>query len=147
MRRLTVSLLQAAAAARRAAPLLILPFLLASCASEGGGGVQSTKMATIKARGKLICGVDGSLPGFSFVGPDGSYSGLDVDVCKAMAAALFGDPLKVEYRNLNSSERFAALASGEVDLLSRNTTMTLSRDAAGGNGLSFAPPLFMTARA
>ena len=111
MRRLTVSLLQAASAARRAAPLLILPLLLASCASEGGG-VQSSKMATIKARGKLICGVDGSLPGFSFVGPDGSYSGLDVDVCKAMAAALFGDPGKVEYRNLNSSERFAALASG-----------------------------------
>ena len=141
MRRLTVSLLQAASAARRAAPLLILPLLLASCASEGGG-VQSSKMATIKARGKLICGVDGSLPGFSFVGPDGSYSGLDVDVCKAMAAALFGDPGKVEYRNLNSSERFAALASGEVDLLSRNTTMTLSRDAAGGNALSFAPPTF-----
>jgi len=126
--------------------LLALPLLLAvavaGCAPDGGGGVQSAKMATIKTRGKLICGVDGSLPGFSFVGPDGRYTGLDVDVCRAMAAALFGDPEKVEYRNLNSSERFAALASGEVDLLSRNTTMTLSRDAAGGNGLSFAPPTF-----
>jgi general L-amino acid transport system substrate-binding protein len=76
------------------------------------------------------------------VGPDGTYSGLDVDVCKAVAAAVFGDPGKVEYRDLNSSERFAALASGEVDLLSRNTTMTLSRDAAGGNALSFAPTTF-----
>jgi general L-amino acid transport system substrate-binding protein len=76
------------------------------------------------------------------VAPNGQYSGLDVDVCKAVAAAIFGDPAKVEYRDLNSSERFAALASGEVDLLSRNTTMTLSRDAAGGNGLSFAPPTF-----
>ena len=126
--------------------LLALPLLtalaLTACAPDGGGGVQSSKMATVKARGKLICGVDGTLPGFSYVGPDGRYTGLDVDVCRAMAAALFGDPEKVEYRNLNSSERFAALASGEVDLLSRNTTMTLSRDAAGGNGLSFAPPTF-----
>jgi general L-amino acid transport system substrate-binding protein len=120
---------------------LLLALALTGCASDNGG-VQSQKMATIKARGKLICGVDGSLPGFSFVAPDGSYSGLDVDVCKATAAALFGDPGKVEYRNLNSSERFAALASGEVDMLSRNTTMTLSRDAAGGNGLSFAPTTF-----
>jgi general L-amino acid transport system substrate-binding protein len=120
---------------------LLLAGLLVGCAPDGGG-VQSPKMATIKGRGKLICGVDGKLPGFSFVGPDGTYSGLDVDVCKAVAAAVFGDPGKVEYRDLNSSERFAALASGEVDLLSRNTTMTLSRDAAGGNALSFAPTTF-----
>ncbi|MFM7086162.1 MAG: amino acid ABC transporter substrate-binding protein [Cyanobium sp.] len=120
---------------------LLLVLAVAGCASDGGG-VESQKIATIKARGKLICGVDGSLPGFSFVAPDGSYSGLDVDVCKATAAAVLGDASKVEYRNLNSSERFAALASGEVDLLSRNTTMTLSRDAAGGNALSFAPTTF-----
>jgi general L-amino acid transport system substrate-binding protein len=120
---------------------LLAPVLLAGCAPEGGG-VQSQKLATIQSRGKLICGVEGKLPGFSFVAPNGQYSGLDVDVCKAVAAAIFGDPAKVEYRDLNSSERFAALASGEVDLLSRNTTMTLSRDAAGGNGLSFAPPTF-----
>ncbi|MEB3323562.1 MAG: amino acid ABC transporter substrate-binding protein [Synechococcaceae cyanobacterium] len=120
---------------------LLLAVLLAGCAPDGGG-VQSARMATIKGRGKLVCGVDGKLPGFSFVGPDGTYSGLDVDVCRAVAAALFGDPGKVEFRDLNSSERFAALASGEVDLLSRNTTMTLSRDAAGGNALSFAPTTF-----
>ena len=104
--------------------------------------MQSQKLATIKGRGTVVCGVDGKLTGFSFVAPDGSYSGLDVDVCKAVAAALFGDPAKVDYRDLNSSERFAALASGEVDLLSRNTTLTLSRDASGGNGLSFAPTTF-----
>jgi general L-amino acid transport system substrate-binding protein len=120
---------------------LLAPALLAGCAPDGGG-VQSQKLAMIQGRGKLICGVEGKLPGFSFVAPNGQYSGLDVDVCKAVAAAIFGDPGKVEYRDLNSSERFAALASGEVDLLSRNTTMTLSRDAAGGNGLSFAPPTF-----
>jgi general L-amino acid transport system substrate-binding protein len=114
---------------------------VAGCAG-GDGTIQSQKLAAVKARGKLICGVDGKLPGFSFVGSDGSYSGLDVDVCKATAAAVFGDPAKVDYRDLNSSERFAALASGEIDLLSRNTTYTLSRDAAGGNGLSFAPTVF-----
>ncbi len=121
---------------------LVLSLLLASCASDGGSGVQSAKLSAIQGRGKLICGVDGKLPGFSFVGSDGKYTGLDVDVCKAVAAAVFGDPNKVEYRDLNSSERFAALASGEVDLLSRTTTMPLSRDAAGGNGLSFAPTTF-----
>jgi general L-amino acid transport system substrate-binding protein len=121
---------------------LIASLALVGCASDGGGGIQSQKLATIKARGKLICGVDGKLPGFSFVGSDGQYTGLDADVCRATAAALFGDPSKVDYRDLNSSERFAALASGEVDLLSRNTTATLSRDAAGGNGLSFAPTTF-----
>ena len=120
---------------------LLAALALVGCASEEGG-LQSQKLATLKGRGKLICGVDGKLPGFSFVAPDGQYSGLDVDVCKAVAAATLGDPTKVDYRDLNSSERFAALASGEVDLLSRNTTVTLSRDAAGGNGLSFAPPVF-----
>ena len=124
-------------------PAALLAFsLLTSCASEGDGGVQSQKLATIRSRGKLICGVDGKLPGFSFVGPDGRYTGLDVDICRAVAAAVLGDPNKVDFRDLNSSERFAALASGEIDLLSRNTTMTLSRDAAGGNGLSFAPTTF-----
>ncbi|WP_411870860.1 amino acid ABC transporter substrate-binding protein [Vulcanococcus limneticus] len=120
---------------------LLAALALVGCASEEGG-LQSQKLATLKGRGKLICGVDGKLPGFSFVAPDGQYTGLDVDVCKAVAAATLGDPSKVDYRDLNSSERFAALASGEVDLLSRNTTVTLSRDAAGGNGLNFAPPVF-----
>ena len=116
--------------------------LLAGCATEGGGGVQSQKLSTINSRGKLVCGVDGKLPGFSFVGPDGTYKGLDVDVCRAIAAAVLGDASKIEYRDLNSSERFAALSSGEVDVLSRNTTATLSRDAPGGNALIFGPTVF-----
>ena len=123
---------------------LLLALVIGGCADEGGsgGGVKSEKLDTIRSRGKLVCGVDGKLPGFSFLGPDGTYSGLDADTCRAVAAALFGDPAKVEYRDLNSSERFAALASGEVDMLARNTTMTLSRDSAGGNGLSFGPTTF-----
>jgi general L-amino acid transport system substrate-binding protein len=124
-----------------AAVPLIASLALVGCASDGGG-VQSQKMAAIKARGSLICGVDGKLPGFSFVSPDGSYSGLDVDICKATAAAVLSDPAKVTYRDLSATERFAALSSGEVDLLSRNTTMTLSRDAPGGNALAFAPTTF-----
>lgn len=115
--------------------------ILAGCAGDGSD-VQSQKMAAIKARGSLLCGTDGKLPGFSYVGSDGRYAGLDVDTCRAVAAAMLGDGEKVQFRDLNPSERFAALSSGEVDLLARNTTMTLSRDAAGGNGLSFAPTTF-----
>ena len=70
----------------------------------------------------------------------GNYSGLDVDVCKAVAAALFDDPDAVEYRNLDSTERFTALTGGEVDMLSRNTTWTISRDTSVG--LEFAPTTF-----
>ena len=129
-----------------AAVPLIASLALVGCASDGGG-VQSPKMAAIKARGSLICGVDGKLPGFSFVSPDGSYSGLDVDICKATAAAVLSDPAKVSYRDLSASERFAALSSGEVDLLSNNTTMSLSRDAPGGNALTFAPTTFFDGQA
>ena len=125
---------------------LIASLALVGCATDGGG-IQSQKMAAIKARGSLNCGVDGKLPGFSFVAPNGSYSGLDVDICKATAAAVLGDPNKVTYRDLSATERFAALSSGEVDLLSRNTTMTLSRDAPGGNALSFAPTTFFDGQA
>jgi general L-amino acid transport system substrate-binding protein len=109
-------------------------------ASAGTGG--ASRLDAVKSRGTLICGVEGSIPGFSFVDSSGNYSGLDVDVCKAVAAAVLGDPEKVEYRNLDSTERFTALSGGEVDMLSRNTTWTSSRDAAGGNGLEFAPTTF-----
>jgi general L-amino acid transport system substrate-binding protein len=101
-----------------------------------------SRLDTIISRGKLICGVEGTIPGFSFVDSNGQYTGLDVDVCKAVAAAIFGDPEKVEYRNLDSTARFPAVTSGEVDMLARNTTWTASRDAAGGNGLEFAPTTF-----
>ena len=121
----------------------------ASSPTTSGSGSPSSSAAsapsrldTILQRGNLICGVEGTIPGFSFVDSNGKYTGLDVDICKAVAAALFGDPEKVEYRNLDSTARFPALASGEVDMLSRNTTWTVSRDAAGGNGLEFAPTTF-----
>jgi len=114
--------------------------------NTGGDGAPAantgSRLDTIISRGTLICGVEGTIPGFSFVDSSGNYSGLDVDICKAVAAAVLGDPTKVEYRNLDSSARFPALQNGEVDMLSRNSTWTVSRDAAGGNALEFAPTVF-----
>jgi len=105
------------------------------------GNQQATSRSYIvKNRGKLICGVEGGIPGFSYVDQNGDYSGIDVDICKAVAAALFDDPNAVEYRNLDSTERFTALNGGEVDMLSRNTTWTISRDT--NVGLEFAPTTF-----
>ncbi|MBT6538183.1 MAG: amino acid ABC transporter substrate-binding protein [Francisellaceae bacterium] len=86
----------------------------------------------IKERGYLICGVSQGLPGFSFTNDDGSWDGLDVDICRATATAIFKDPTKVRFRPLSAKERFTALQSGEIDLLSRNTTWTFHRDAALG---------------
>lgn len=99
-----------------------------------------SRLDAVLARGQLVCGVDGGIPGFSFVDEGGEYSGLDVDVCRAVAAALFDDPNAVEYRRLDSTERFTALAGGEVDMLSRNTTWTLSRDTQVG--MEFGPTTF-----
>ena len=86
----------------------------------------------IKARGQVICGVNTGLPGFSAADSAGKWSGLDVDVCRALAAATLGDAEKVKYVPLNAQQRFTALQSGEVDLLSRNTTFSLTRDASLG---------------
>jgi len=105
-----------------------------------------SRLDTVRDRGQLICGVEGTIPGFSSVETDGSYTGLDVDVCRAVASAVLGDPDAVEYRNLDSTERFTALRGGEVDMLSRNTTWTLSRDATGGNAMEFAPTTFYDAQ-
>ncbi|MCG5057870.1 MAG: amino acid ABC transporter substrate-binding protein [Limnoraphis sp. WC205] len=109
-------------------------------AKSSGTGQTASRLDTVKNRGKLVCGVDGGIPGFSFVDQNGQYSGLDVDVCKAVAAAIFNDPKAVEYRNLDSTERFEALKSGEVDMLSRNTTWTITRDTSVG--MEFAPTTF-----
>ena len=117
-----------------------LTSLVAGCASLDAG--DRSRLDLIKQRGDLICGVSGKIPGFSFLKTDGGYEGLDVDVCRAMAAAFLGDAEKVQFRPLTAPERFTALRSGEIDLLSRNTTRTLSRDAVGGNGVSFGPVVF-----
>ncbi len=87
---------------------------------------------TIKQRGQVICGVNTGLAGFSAADSQGNWSGLDVDICRAIAAATVGDATKVRFVPLNAQQRFTALQSGEIDVLSRNTTWTLTRDASLG---------------
>ena len=86
----------------------------------------------VKAKGFVQCGVNTALAGFSAPDDKGEWTGFDVDFCRAVAAAVFGDPTKVKFTPTNAKERFTALQSGEIDLLSRNTTWTLSRDTQLG---------------
>ena len=86
----------------------------------------------IKAKGQLTCGVNTGLAGFSQADSSGNWSGLDVDSCKAIAAAVLGDASKIKYVPLTAQQRFTALQSGEIDILARNTTFTLTRDASLG---------------
>ena len=90
----------------------------------------------VKAKGFIQCGVSQGLPGFSNPDANGDWSGMDVDLCIGVAAAIFGDGTKVKFSPLSAKERFTALQSGEIDILSRNTTWTMSRDTQ--LGLNFA---------
>jgi general L-amino acid transport system substrate-binding protein len=103
------------------------------------GGVSSALAGAtfdaVKARGELICGVHTGLYGFGAPDDKGVWKGLDIDMCRAVAAAVFGDANKVKYVPLSAQARLTALQSGEIDMLSRNTTWTLTRDTA--NGLNF----------
>lgn len=108
--------------------------------SQSKSSITNNRLNLVKDRGYLICGVSGEIPGFSFVDFNSRYAGMDVDLCRAVASALFDDPDKVEFRELNVENRFKALKSGEIDLLSRNTTKTLSRDT--DENLEFTPPIF-----
>jgi len=101
-----------------------------------GAAAQQKTLDTVKSRGNLICGVSPGAPGFAFPDDKGNWKGLDVDYCRAVAAAIFGDPSKVSFKPLTAKERFTALQSGEIDVLSRVTTWTMSRDTQ--MGLAFA---------
>ena len=90
-------------------------------------------LKTVKDRGALICGVSQGLPGFSNPDDKGTWTGVEVDLCRAIAAAIFNDPSKVKFTPLSAKDRFEPLKTGDIDLLSRNTTWTLSRDVAYGN--------------
>ncbi len=103
--------------------------------TTGAQAASGDTLAQVLKRGELQCGVSDGLPGFSNPNAKGAWEGMDVDMCRGVAAAVFGDATKVKYIPLNAKERFTALQSGEVDMLSRNTTWTLSRDAT--LGLSF----------
>ena len=103
-----------------------------------GAGMFAASMANagtlddVKAKGFVQCGVSQGLPGFSNPDSQNNWTGMDVDFCRALAAAIFNDPAKVKFSPLSAKERFTALQSGEVDLLSRNTTWTMSRDTSLG---------------
>ena len=105
---------------------------VALAAAMTGTAHAGKTLDTIKSRGELVCGVNTNLAGFSSADSQGNWTGLDVDICKAIAASILGDAKKVKWVPLNASQRFTALQSGEVDLLSRNTTWTLTRDASLG---------------
>ena len=98
-------------------------------------GVQAASAQTLKAvkdRGELLCGANGTLAGFGMPDPQGNWGGFDVDFCRAIAAVIFNDPTKVKFVPLTAANRFTALQSGEIDVLSRNTTWTMSRDTTLG---------------
>ena len=109
---------------------LVLTLALAAGLSAEAASAQTLK--TVKDRGMLSCGVSQGLPGFSSPDDKGNWTGLDVDVCRAVAAAIFNDATKVKFVPLSAKDRFTALQSGEIDVLSRNTTWTLSRDTSLG---------------
>ena len=97
-----------------------------------GVAMAGAKLDAIKQRGQLVCGVNTGLAGFSLADSTGKWTGLDVDTCKAVATVILGDADKVKYVPLNTQQRFTALQSGEIDMLSRNTTWTLTRDTQLG---------------
>ncbi len=111
---------------KRIASILALAVILVA------QGASAQTLKTVKDRGILNCGANGTLAGFGLPDAQGNWTGLDVDVCRAVAAAIFNDASKVKFVPLSAKDRFTALQSGEVDLLVRNTTWTSSRDSSLG---------------
>ena len=120
--------------ARRAAWAAVAAAALAGMTSAASA--QTRTLDAVKQRGQLVCGVHTGLPGFGAPDDKGVWTGLDVDYCKAVAAAVLGDSSKTKFLPTTTKDRFTALQSGEVDILTRNTTWTISRDSS--LGLSFA---------
>ena len=124
--------------------LFLISLLLVTALSLGVGLTAAQDdgsiLARIQERGELICGVNATLPGFGTQNDAGDFIGFDVDICRAVAAAVLGDADAIAFRPLTAAERPTALASGEVDMISRNTTWTLSRDTEWG--ATFGPTVF-----
>src|SRR3977135_3640723 len=110
----------------------ILTLILAVAAQ----GASAQTLKAVKDRGMLNCGSNGTLAGFGLPDAQGNWTGLDVDFCRAVAAAVLGDATKVKFVPLTTKDRFTALQSGEVDVLARNTTWTSSRDTSLGLNFS-----------
>src|SRR5260221_379357 len=118
----------------------IFALAVAICVGFALPAAAGPTLDKVKQAGSLTCGVQTGTPGFGQPDSQGKFSGFNIDICRALSAALFGDPDKVKYVPLTAQQRFTALQSGEVDLLSNNTTLTLSRDTQ--LGLNFAPVVF-----
>ncbi|CAH1690561.1 General L-amino acid-binding periplasmic protein AapJ [Hyphomicrobiales bacterium] len=116
--------------------------LLTAGFGSAAHGANGDTLAQVKARGEVLCGVHPARHGFAAPDSKGKWEGFEVDFCKALAAAIFGDAAKVRFVALSSQQRFPAIQSGEVDVLARNVTANLGRDTA--LGLNFAPPIFYT---
>ena len=113
---------------KRVGTAIILTMLLA-CHVHAA---DSPTLKSVRARGELICGSNGQLAGFGMPDPQGNWTGFDVDFCRAIASTIFGDPTKVKFMALTADNRFTALQSGEVDVLARNSTWTMSRNTTLG---------------
>src|SRR5580700_9436735 len=111
---------------------LATAFAIATVLTFGMQAAGAQTLKAVKDRGQLVCGANGSLAGFGIPDPQGNWTGFDVDFCRAIAAAIFNDPTKVKFVPLTAANRFTALQSGEIDVLSRNTTWTMSRDVQLG---------------
>jgi general L-amino acid transport system substrate-binding protein len=109
---------------------MIKPVLAAAAALAFGavGAAEAQTLKSVQDHGKLVCGVSQGIAGFSIKDDSGAWSGFDVDFCRALAAAVFNDPSKVEYVPLSASERFDALKDKKIDVLSRNSTWTMGRE-------------------
>ena len=114
----------------------LLTFAIAAGAMAITGLASAATLDDVRTKGYVQCGVSQGLPGFSNADDSGNWTGIDVDLCRAVAAAIFGDGDKVRFTPLSAKQRFTALSSGEIDILSRNTTWTMTRDTQ--LGLNFA---------
>ncbi|MFK0165399.1 amino acid ABC transporter substrate-binding protein [Rhizobium sp. NPDC090279] len=112
-------------------------FFGAAALAYTASGASASTLSDVKAKGFVQCGVNTGLLGFAQPDASGNWAGFDIDFCKAVASAVFGDATKVKYTPLSAKDRFTALQSGEIDVLSRNTTWTINRDTA--LGLKFRP--------
>ena len=118
--------------------------LAAACLAATVSVAEATTLETVRQRGSLICGIHGGRAGFSVLDSKGNWQGIDIDTCRAIAAAVLGDPNKVEYVKTTAQSRFPVLQTGEVDVLTNNVTVTLLRDTS--LGFDFGPVTFYDAQ-
>jgi general L-amino acid transport system substrate-binding protein len=111
---------------------LATAFAIATMFVFAAQAASAQTLKAVKDRGQLVCGANGTLAGFGMPDAQGNWTGFDVDFCRAIAAAIFNDPTKVKFVPLTAANRFTALQSGDIDVLSRNTTWTMSRDTTLG---------------